>query len=296
LDFVNDREEILASFQPFYEDTTISEDVDPQQLYDISSKLDKYQVYHKEEIEAFCAVFFKPKIRQSPQDHKTMNSIIDPSVERFKGLTEKDQESMKKLMVTYRSLYSFLSQVIPFYDSDLEKLYAYVRMFLSKLPREPRDTMFSVDDEVALKYYRLEKQSEGAITLKEDERGEVSGPVEVGSAGKKDATAALSEIIEVLNERFGTDFKPADQLFLDSIKETAKSREDIREKAMANSEENFGLVFSKALEGFFIERMEQNESIFNRYMGDTKFKKAVDELMTRKVYKEIREEPEQGTE
>ena len=31
----------------------------------------------------------------------------------------------------------------------------------------------------------------------------------------------LSELIDVLNERFGTDFKPADQLFLDSVKEEA---------------------------------------------------------------------------
>jgi len=40
LDFVNDASEIKEAFQPFYEETTIAEDADPQQLYDISKKLD----------------------------------------------------------------------------------------------------------------------------------------------------------------------------------------------------------------------------------------------------------------
>src|SRR5690606_29219996 len=42
LDFVNDAEEILASFQPYYERTTVSETADPQQLYDLQHRLDEY--------------------------------------------------------------------------------------------------------------------------------------------------------------------------------------------------------------------------------------------------------------
>jgi len=60
LDFVNDVDEIREAFQPYYEETTVGEDADPQQLYDISKKLDEYQVYHKEEVQAFCEIFFKP--------------------------------------------------------------------------------------------------------------------------------------------------------------------------------------------------------------------------------------------
>ena len=291
LDFVNDRQEIFDSFQPYYEETTISEDVDPQQLYDISKKLDEYQVYHKDEIEAFCSVFFKPKVTQSASDHAKMNAVIDPAVVRFGELAEKDQDSFRKLLATYKSLYSFLSQIIPFHDSDLEKLYAFVRMLLAKLPRDRSGPIYDFDEEVALKYYRLEKQSEGAITLQEGERGKVSGPVEVGTAKAKGAEAPLSEIIDVLNERFGTDFKPGDQLFLDSIKADAKADESLREKAMANSLENFGLVFSKELMNLFIDRIDQNSEIFNRYNEDKDFQKVLTKLMTKDVYGEIREEP-----
>ena len=65
-----------------------------------------------------------------------------------------------------RNLYGFLSQVIPYQDSDLEKLYAYGRFLLSKLPRRSLGPQYHFDDEVALKFYRLEKLSDGAIDLK----------------------------------------------------------------------------------------------------------------------------------
>jgi type I restriction enzyme R subunit len=290
LDFVNDRDEIQEAFQPYYEETTIAEDVDPQQLYDIAKKLEDYQVYHKDEIEAFCAVFFKPKVSQSASDHAKMNSIIDPAVVRYRELAEKDQESFRKLCMTFKNLYAFMSQIIPFHDSDLEKLYAFLRMFLAKLPKRDIGPAYNFDDDVALKYYRLEKVGEGSITLTEGQRGEVSGPVEVGTGKTKGELAALSEIIDILNEHFGTDFKPGDQLFLDSIKEDAKANTDIRDKANANSLDNFGLVFGKALQDFFIERMDQNSSIFTRYMEDSEFRKVLTSLMTKDVYKEIREE------
>jgi type I restriction enzyme, R subunit len=40
LDFVNDTEEIKASFQPYYETTTVAESADPQQLYNLQHELD----------------------------------------------------------------------------------------------------------------------------------------------------------------------------------------------------------------------------------------------------------------
>ena len=42
-----------------------------------------------------------------------------------------------------------------------------------------------------------------------------------------------------LNERFGTDFTEADQLFFDQVRATAESSESIAEVARANSLENF---------------------------------------------------------
>jgi type I restriction enzyme, R subunit len=74
-----------------------------------------------------------------------------------------------------------------------------------------------------------------------------------------------------VNQRFGTEFKPADQLFLDQIREGAVADTHIQQAAIANSRENFKYVFDKAVEGKFIDRMDQNPEIFARYMNDPAF-------------------------
>jgi type I restriction enzyme R subunit len=149
---------------------------------------------------------------------------------------------------------------------------------------------YDFDEEVALKYYRLQKISEGVIALQAGVGGELPGPTAVGTGRGRDQEVELSTLIEQLNERFGTEFKPADQLFLDSVREDAVADEQLRQAALANSIENFKYVFSKALEGLFIDRMEQNEEIFNRFMSDSSFQQVVEETLRHQVYARIHEE------
>jgi SOS-response transcriptional repressor LexA len=54
--------------------------------------------------------------------------------------------------------------------------------------------------------------------------------------------------------------------------------------------ENFGYVFLKALEGLFIDRMEQNEDIAARFMNDHEFQEVVGKHLLQKVYEQVRSE------
>ena len=75
--------------------------------------------------------------------------------------------------------------------------------------------------------------------------------------GQADEDVQLSTLVGKLNERFGTEFTPADQLFFDQVRETAVVNEQLRQAVMANSIENFEPVFNKQLENLFIERMDE---------------------------------------
>jgi type I restriction enzyme R subunit len=284
LDFVNETQEILDSFQPYYEQTTIGEQAQPQQLYELQAKLDARQVYFKSEVEEFSKVFYKPKENQTAWDHAKLNACIDPAVNRFKELDEEEQEEFRGWLTAYRNLYSFLSQVIPYQDSDLEKLYSYIRFLLYKLPKRNLGPAYHFDDEINLKYYRLQKISEGSIALQAGDVTSIYGPKEVGTGTSHEQKVHLSELIDVLNDRFGTDFKPADQLFFDSIKEDAIANEELRQAAEANTKENFGYVFLKALEDLFIDRMDQNEEITAKFLNEKAFQKAVGQHLLNQVY------------
>jgi type I restriction enzyme R subunit len=207
-------------------------------------------------------------------------------------MEEEAREEFRKTLVAFRNLYAFLSQIIPFQDSDLEKLYSYIRFLLTKLPRGDRGPAYNFDDEVALKFYHLQKISEGTLVMEAGGRYEIDGPVSVGTGASHSEDIHLSRLIDILNERFGTEFKPGDQLFFDSIREDALADTNLRQAALANTMENFGYVFRKALEGLFIDRMDQNEEITAKFMNEKEFQEAVTGHLLKHVYEQIRTEKE----
>ena len=290
LDFVNDRNEIQAAFAQYYEGAEIGEEAEPSQLYALKAELDRSNVYLAEEVSRFCEVFFKPTARQTVFDHRAINSILDPAVDRFRQLLETDEEEAelwRGKVTAFRNLYIFLSQIIPYQDSDLERLYTYLRHLATKLPKRKSGAEYEFDDEVKLQYYRLQKISEGSISLSDQKGNPLDGPSEVGSGVVHEQPVALSKLIDIVNERFGTEFTEADQLFFDQIVEAALAHEDLQQAAFVNPLDKFSLVFGSLLETLFVERMEQNVDIFARYMNDPAFQKSVAAWLSEQVYRKI---------
>jgi type I restriction enzyme R subunit len=177
---------------------------------------------------------------------------------------------------------------MPFQDADLEKLYSYVRFLLPKLPRPAYGPQYQFEDDVALQYYRLQKATEGRIHLEAGEQGEVSGPTDVGTGQSHAEEIDLSELIDILNERFGTDFTEGDQLFLNAVRADAVENPELRRAALANTLENFGFAFKKVIENLFVERMEQTESIATRFFNDDEFRTIVSQKLMEDVYHRAR--------
>lgn len=112
----------------------------------------------------------------------------------------------------------------------------------------------------------------------------------VGTSLVRDVDVPLSTLVGKLNERFGTDFTEADQLFFDQVRATAVRDEKVVEAAQANNFPNFAAYFGRVLEDLFIDRMDGNEEIFRRVMSDGQFRGAAQEHIAREVYERIRAE------
>jgi len=290
LDFRNKREDIFTAFKPYYEATEAEELTDPHHMYRLQGQIEEKRLLRDTEISDFCTVFFSPKRKESVHDHAKMNAVLDLAVERYKELDESDREEIKGLLVNFRNMYAFLSQVIPYQDSDLEKLYTYLRFLLSKLPRRASGPAYHLENEVELEYYRLQKISEGSIDLHRGDALPLKGPTDVGTGQSEDDEIRLSELIDILNERFGTDFTEADQLFFDQIEAEAKGDEGLRQAAKVNSMGDFLDIFKKMFEGLVIDRMEGNEDIFGRLMGDSEFRDLAQDNLGQRLYKVLAKE------
>jgi type I restriction enzyme, R subunit len=290
LDFINDADEIFRSFQPYYEQTIVAETADPNRLYELQHALESAQVFSSTEVEGLCRVFYTPKEKKSVTDQAQMYGYLNPAVDRFKALEEERQEEFRSALKAFVNLYSYLSQILPFADPDLEKLYTFGRFLQLKLPLDPKKDPLDLSGEVALNYYRLAKISEGAIELQKGEEVPIHGPVEAGTHKGQDDVAPLSEIIDILNDRFGTNFTKADQLFFDQVTESAKADEDIIEKAGANSFDNFALAIDDVLLDLVIDRMDKNGEITSKLMNEPEVRRIAFREMARRIYESAREE------
>ncbi|MCW3109831.1 MAG: hypothetical protein JWQ09_4337, partial [Segetibacter sp.] len=291
LDFVNDRNEIQASFKAYYDGAVLGQEADPNNLYRIHQELLLADIFTTGQVDAFNAIYFKSKEKQSNKDHEDMNYILDGPVEKFRLLLNTDEEEAelwRSKITAFKNLYAFLSQIIPYQDTDLEKLFVFLRHLSSKLPKRNTGPNYNFDDSVRLEYYRLQKISEGSISLNIPKEYKLDGPTDVATGMVREDEVPFSRIVDIVNNRFGTEFNQADQYFFDQIIETAIADQDIIQAAQANSQDKFALIFKSILQQLFIERIDQNEDIFARFMEEKDFNKALTELLAKEAFNKIK--------
>lgn len=205
LDFVNDTEEIQSAFQPYYTGTTLTQGVDPNNIYDICNRVESYKMFDFEQAKEFAKVYYNDE-----QDMGKLNGYLYPSIQKYKELKQDEQKEFKSILQAFLRAYSFISQVSRMMDKELQIKYIFCKYLNTVLPKETSKDI-SIIDKIDLQYYRLEKQFEGRIELTEEE-GKLNSPK--GTIGKKDEEKApLSQIVDKINEKYSTEFTNIDKVF-----------------------------------------------------------------------------------
>ena len=288
LDFINEAEDIYKAFKPYYDATSLQEGSDPQQLEKLKHELDAAQVYFWSEVEAFSRVFYKPVSRQTAQDHAGMQLHLQPAVDRFKAMEDDAMRSaFREKLSGFVNIYSFMSQIMPYTDPALEMLYSFGRFLLPYLPLDRDNERVKIGDEVGLQYYRLQRIFAGEISLREGEPEGVKSPTDVGTGKAKEEKAPLSEIIKILNERFGTNFTDEDRFFFEQIREKATNDEQVIKLRRANPFDKFQLGLRHVIEHLIVQRMADNDKIVTRYMDDKEFGSAAFAVLSQAIYDSI---------
>jgi type I restriction enzyme R subunit len=120
LDFVNKPAEILQSFQPYYRTAQLEKVTDPNLVHELMTKLNKVGVYFWTEVEPSAEAFYDPK----KKTQAALHAVLNPAFDRFQALEgEEPQELFRKDLGSFVRLYEFLSQIIPYNDPELEKLF-----------------------------------------------------------------------------------------------------------------------------------------------------------------------------
>ena len=288
LDFVNEAEEIREAFQPFYEQTTVSEKADPDQFIQLQHELDEARIWTESELEAFAKVFYRPKASLTDREHEEIHRQLRPAEDRFAAWDDEEaRDKWRGSLQAFVRLYAFLSQVMPYADRELEVRYSFGRLLLKRLPRDERDRV-ELEGEVDLHSYRLARLGETDIALTTGEVGEVRGPTAVGTRKATDEQVPLHEVIEILNERFGTDFTQSDQLLVDQIVEDGKADAQVQARVAANTFENFSLSIEKTITGLMIDRMDRNQSLVTKFLNEDELRRLLTEHIAKRIYEDLK--------
>jgi type I restriction enzyme R subunit len=241
LDFFNDPQDILDSFQPYFQTAELADVSDPDLIFDLFEKLNAAGIYKSSEVEQFCAAFFvknksnaaianicKPAVERWTKRYKlavdayahskdiferikkTQDAVLIANAENDLKECKQAKDALdifKKDLGTFVRFYEFMSQIVDYDDKQLEKLSLYAR-HLSPMLREAAVDEDEIDlTGVMLSHYRVSKIRQQDLKLLEDSPDYKLTPGDgLGSATAKDKKdELLSQILERLNELFVTD-------------------------------------------------------------------------------------------
>ena len=266
LDFANESDEIKASFEPYYETTLLSEATDPNLLYEKQSRLEAFSVFTEADVDNFASVFFRTGTTQD-----TLYASLAPVKERFLELQENERHDFRGELNDYVRLYTFLAQVLPFSDVDLEKLYAFARHLRRLLPANREELPREIQQNIDMESYRVQQTGEDKVTI--ERTGGTLQPVMTKEPPEVTAgeLEALSRIIAELNERFGIELGPEHRVTLSQMMERLEEDAALEAAARVNTLENVRITFDHKVEKVIEEIVDLNFDLYKRITDDPYF-------------------------
>jgi type I restriction enzyme, R subunit len=261
LDFVNDPKEILEAFQTYYETASLEDVTDPHLVYSLRSKLDASGFYDSFEVDRVVDVALKVNATQAELS-SALAPVADRLLRQYKAARAKlklaqEQEDnaaeqgatdelnvlvlFKRDMGSYLRLYSFLSQIFDYGNTDIEKRSIFYRLLVPLLEfgRERESLDFS---QAVLTHHKLKQGGKEVLALGGGAYPTLQPMTETGSGQVQEPQKAmLSEIIAKVNELFDGELTDDDKLvYVNSVlKGKLLESEILVQQAANNTKEQF---------------------------------------------------------
>lgn len=216
LDFVNKPEDIQKAFERFYTETSLSEQINTDLLYQVQTDIRGYGLYDESDIEAAAEIVFtdgKGKSQSNVQGK--LAAVLRPAVARYNELNDDERYQVRRKVRSFCKWYTYITQIVRMFDRDLHKEYVYLS-YLRHLLKVEKIPVEAVDDKVEMRFYKLKQEFEGSISL---EPG--GGVLDPGGAAKTVTPDKKRDPLQVLvdkfNEQWAGNFTEGDRVVIDTL-------------------------------------------------------------------------------
>lgn len=275
LDFANNADAVREAFSRYYGQTSLSDSTDPDDLYKIEAKMKQYGFFFPPDVEQFAIVFYKPRAKMD----QIYASLSDVKA-RVQSASEAEQKEFRTLLHRYTDLYAFLGQIISFSDHELEQLFQFCRCLVRILPVPKEDQPKELRNFVDINNVRLVQAAKETISP-DASKGElkhhdVSATV---SGESEEDLQPLSEILKLLNDRFGTNFEPQDEEFLETLEQKLDQDQGLAASFAVNTRENARLTFNHKVRDHVQDMIDSNFKFFKQINDKPEFADYLNNLL-----------------
>lgn len=266
LDFVNSKEDILEAFQPFYQETSLAQEINTDLIYKTQKMLRAFKIYDDMDIEKVNKIYFDEDKRKANKIQAAITNALLPIQQKYNELNQEQRYQFRKLCRTFVKWYGYITQIARMFDKQMHDEYIFCSYLAKVIPADPT-TPFNLDDRVKLEYYNLEKTYEGSINLSEDnlsayEPAKLKKPVKMS-----ETLSPLEQVIEKINQEYAGNFTEADKVVITALHQKLKNNKRLQNAAKKDGrqifEKNiFPPLFDDAAQEAYIESTETYTKLF----------------------------------
>ena len=282
LDFANKTETIEAAFSKYYRTTILSNETDPNKLYDLIAIMESHQVYESGHVDSLVELYLNGAERDR------LDPILDACTAIYKELDDEGKIEFKSAAKAFVRTYGFLGAILPYGNAEWEKLSIFLNLLIPKLPSPKEDDLSQgILDSIDLDSYRVEARDSMSLVL-DDADAEI-GPVPAGRVGGivEPEMDLLSSILSSFNDLFGNiDWNDADNVRRQILEIPGMVTKDERYiNAMKNSDkQNARMESERALQSVIFSIMADNLELFKQFNDNPSFKKWLSDLVFNLTY------------
>ncbi len=261
IDFVNEPADVLAAFKTYHTTAELAATTDPNLVYDLRAKLDAAGHYDDFEVERVVTVEMNPNAKQSEliaalapvQDrvmkrYKAAQTALKVAKDKADDAAAEAAKAEMDALVLFKGdmgafvrLYTFLSQIFDYGNTDIEKRALFYKRLLPLLEfgREREGIDLS---KVKLTHHTLKNLGTTAMPLGAGEKPKLDPITESGAGSVQDKEKAwLNAIIEKVNTLFEGELTDQDKLVYvnDVIKGKLLESKTLAQQAANNTKEQF---------------------------------------------------------
>ncbi len=302
LDFVNSSDDILKAFQTYYETAELAGVTDPNLVFDLRAKLDAAGYYDSFEVDRVVKAELDPTSTQGdlvsaimPVADRLLKAYKEAQDKRRLALSKEDDKGAKDAkdemdalllfrgdMGAFIRVYSFLSQIFDYGNTDIEKRSIFFKRLIPLLDFGRERDVVDVS-QIKLTHHKLSTKGKKDLVL--SGFSEPLTPYTASGSGSvqdKDK-ALLAEILARVNDLFQGELTDDDQLIYvnNVLKGKLMESETLARQAEHNTKEQFANSpdLSKAIMDAIMDAFEAHSTMSKQALDSQRVRDGIKDIL-----------------